>query len=54
MNLGDIAASLFSWGYSVFNGFNVTFGDVTINGWALLIGGAVVILVFDFLGKIFD
>lgn len=54
MELGTIAKSLFEWGISVFNMLNVSFGDVTINGWLLLIGGAVVILVADFLGRIFQ
>lgn len=54
MDLGTIATSLFDWGKSVFENFNVSFGDVSINGWLLLIGGAVVILVADFLGKIFQ
>lgn len=54
MDLGTIASDLFSWGYQVFNSFNVSFGDVSINGWLLLIGGAVVMLVVDFLGRIFQ
>lgn len=54
MDLGTIAKALFSFGYQVFHNFNVTFGDVTINGWLLLIGGAVVMLVIDFLGRIFQ
>ena len=54
MNLGTIAIALFSWARSIFEGFNVSFGDVTINGWLLLIGGAVTLLVFWFLARIFE
>lgn len=54
MNLADIAAALFDSGLSVFHNFNVTFGDVTINGWALLIGGAIVLIVANLLGRIFE
>lgn len=54
VNLGTIAVALFSWGRSVFEVFTVSFGDVTINGWLLLFGGAVVLLVVYFLGRIFQ
>ena len=54
MDLAVIAGSLFSWAKSVFDSFTVTFGDLTINGWLLLIGGAVALLVVDFLAKIFQ
>lgn len=54
MNLGTIAADLFNFGYQSFNLFNVSFGDVSINGWYLLLGGAIVMLVFDFLGRVFQ
>lgn len=54
MNLADIAAALFDSGLSVFQNFNVTFGDVTINGWSLLIGGAIVLIVANLLGRIFE
>lgn len=54
MDLGTIAFSLFSWGRQVFEAFTVSFGDITINGWFLLFGGAVVMLVVYFLGRIFQ
>ena len=54
MDLAVIAGSLFSWGKAVFDSFTVTFGDLTINGWLLLIGGAVALLVVDFLAKLFQ
>lgn len=54
MNLADIAATLFNSALSVFQNFNVTFGDVSINGWALLIGGAVVMIFVNLLGRIFE
>ena len=54
MDLAVIAGSLFSWGKAVFDSFTVTFCDLTINGWLLLIGGAVALLVVDFLAKIFQ
>ena len=54
MDLGTIAVALFSWGRSVFEAFTVSFGDVTINGWLLLFGGAVVLMVVYFLGRIFQ
>lgn len=54
MDLGTIAIALFSWGLEVFESFTVTFGDVTINGWYLLFGGAVVMIVVYFLGRIFQ
>ncbi len=54
MDLGTIAFSLFSWGRQVFESFTVRFGDITINGWLLLFGGAVVLLVVYFLGRIFQ
>ena len=54
MNLADIAAALFDSGLSVFQNFNVTFGDITINGWSLLIGGAIVLIVANLLGRIFE
>ena len=54
LDLAVIAGNIFGWGMAVFDSFTVTFGDVTINGWLLLIGGAVVMLVVDFLGRIFQ
>lgn len=54
MDLAVIAGSVFGWGKAVFDAFTVSFGDLTVNGWLLLIGGAVVMLVVDFLGKIFQ
>ena len=54
MDLAVIAGSIFGWGKAVFDSFTVTFGDLTINGWLLLIGGAVALLVVDFLAKIFQ
>lgn len=54
MDLAVIASNIFSWGKAVFDSFTVSFGDVTINGWLLLIGGAVTLLVIDFLGRIFQ
>ena len=54
MDLAVIAGNLFGWGKAVFDSFTVTFGDLTINGWLLLIGGAVVMLVVDFLVRIFQ
>ena len=54
MNLADIASTLLDTGLSVFQNFNVTFGDVSINGWALLIGGAVAMIFINLLGRIFE
>lgn len=54
MDLAVIAGTIFGWGKAVFDSFTVTFGDLTINGWMLLIGGVVVMLVVDFLGRIFQ
>ena len=54
MDLGTIAIALFSWARSIFESFNVSFGDVTINGWLLLIGGAVTLIVFWFIARIFE
>lgn len=54
MDLAVIAGNIFGWGKAAFDSFSVTFGDLTINGWLLLIGGAVVMLVVDFLGRIFQ
>ena len=54
MDLGTIAIALFSWARSVFEEFTVSFGDITINGWLLLIGGAVTLLVFWFIARIFE
>lgn len=54
MDLGTIAIALFSWARSIFESFNVCFGDVTINGWLLLIGGAVTLIVFWFIARIFE
>lgn len=54
MDLAVIAGNVFGWGKAVFDSFTVSFGDVTINGWLLLIGGAVTLLVVDFLAKIFQ
>lgn len=54
MELGTIAIALFTWARSIFEGFTVSFGDVTINGWLLLIGGAVTMLVIRFLARIFE
>lgn len=54
MDLAVIAGSIFGWGKAVFDSFTFSFGDVTINGWLLFIGGAVAMLVVDFLGRIFQ
>lgn len=54
MNLGDIGAALLSWGMEVFNMFEVTFGDVTINGWSLLLGGAALFIVVNLVARAFD
>lgn len=54
MNLADIAAALFGSALSVFQNFNVSFGDVTINGWSLLIGGAIVLIVVNLVARIFE
>lgn len=54
MNLSDIAAALFDSGLSAFQNFNISFGDITINGWSLLIGGAVVMIVVNLVARIFE
>ena len=41
MDLAVIAGNIFGWGKAVFDSFTVTFGDLTINGWLLLIVGVV-------------
>lgn len=54
MDLGAIAKALFNAGLSVFQMFSVSYGDITINGWSLLIGGAIVLIVANLLGRIYD
>ncbi len=45
---------LFDTAKTVFYSFEFNFGDFTLNGWVLLIGVCIVLIVAWFLGKIFD
>lgn len=54
MNLADIGAALLGWGLEVFQMFEVSFGDITINGWSLLIGSAAIMIVVHLVARAFE
>ena len=54
MELGKLAKLMFDVAYQALDGFEIAFADVTINGWTILIGGAIAIIVANLIGRIFE
>lgn len=50
----EIGAFLFSSVKSLYQMLNFNFGNFTLNGWALLLGCAVFIMVVKFIARLFD
>lgn len=47
-----MAAQLFSWGKQIFEMLNFDFVGYTLNGWVILVGVAVVLMVVNFVARI--
>lgn len=50
----EIGQFLFNTGKSLYQSLNFNFGDFTVNGWALLLGSAIVFIVVKFVARLFD
>lgn len=45
---------LFSFAKDLFEGFSFNFGSYTLNGWVILLGVAILLIIAWFLGRIFQ
>ena len=50
----EIGRFLFDSAVQLYKSLNFNFGDFTVNGWALMLGSVIVIMVVRFVARLFE
>lgn len=53
-NFVEIGQFLFSSAVQLYRSLNFNFGDFTLNGWAIMLGSVIVIMVVRFVARLFQ
>lgn len=53
-NFVDIGSFLFTSAVQLYQLLNFNFGDFTLNGWAIMLGSVIVIMVARFVARLFE
>lgn len=53
-NFVEIGRFLFSSAVELYQSLNFNFGDFTLNGWVIMLGSVIVIMVAKFIARLFE